>query len=85
MINFIHKENLDGAFPNLDNITKCGKDQSEHDTNLEHFLDVVKQKNMTYNNNKSVFSTRCLPILGYIVEEGKICPDPECLRPPPPQ
>ena len=65
----------------MDNITICGKDQSEHDSNLERFLEAAKRKNMTYNDNKSVFSTRCLPILGYIVEEGEIRPDPEHLRP----
>ena len=64
MTNFTLKENLAGTFPYLDNITICGKDQSEHDSNLEHFLEAAKQKNMTYNGNKSVFSTRCLPILG---------------------
>ena len=29
-----------------------------------------------------MFSTRHLAILGSIVEEGEILPDPECLRPP---
>ena len=56
MTNFIYKENLAGVFPYLDNITICGKDQSEHDSNLECFLEAAKQKNMTYNDNKSVFS-----------------------------
>ena len=50
---------------------------SEHDSNLGRFLEAAKWKNMTYNDNKSVFSTRCLPILGYIVEEGEILPDHE--------
>ena len=36
---------------------------------------------MTYNDAKSVFSTRRLAILGYIIEEGEIRPDPERLRP----
>ena len=27
------------------------------------------------------FSTQCLPVFGYIIEEGTICPDPERLRP----
>ena len=35
---------------------------------------------MTYNDSKSVFSTRRLAILGYIIEEGEIRPDPERLR-----
>ena len=36
---------------------------------------------MTYNDEKSVFSTRCLAILGCVVEEGEIRPDPGRLRP----
>ena len=71
MTNFIFKENLAGVFPYLDNITLYGKDQRDHDSNLEHFLKAAKWKNMTYNDSKSVFSTRCFPILGYIVEEAK--------------
>ena len=36
---------------------------------------------MSYNEEKSIFSTRCLAILGNIVEKGDICLDPERLRP----
>ncbi len=36
---------------------------------------------ITYNHDKSIFSTRRLPILGYIIENGQIRPDPDCLRP----
>ena len=89
MSNFVRKEMLPGVFPYFDNITICGKDQADHDANLERFLEAAKRKNMTYNESKSVFSTRRLAILGYIVEEGDIRPDPECLRPlrelPPPK
>ena len=88
MSNFVRKETLPGVFPYLDNITICGKDQADHDANLERFLEAAKRKNMTYSESKSVFSTRRLAILGYIVEEGDIHPDPERLRPmwelPPP-
>ena len=65
----------------LDDITICGKDQEEHDANLECFLEAAERKNITYNKEKSVFSTRRLAILGSIVEEGEICTDPERLRP----
>jgi hypothetical protein len=49
--------------------------------NLKRFLEAAERKNTTYNNEKSVFSTRRLPILGHEVEEGEIRPDPERLRP----
>ena len=38
MTEFVHNEHLAGVFPYLDNLTICGKDQGEHDTNLELFL-----------------------------------------------
>ena len=41
----------------------------------------VSLRMQTNNEEKSVFSTRCLAILGSIVEYGKILPNPECLRP----
>ena len=81
MTEFVHKEHLAGVFQYLDNLTICGKDQDEHDTNLELFLAAAKRRNMTYNDEKRVFSTRRLAILGCIVEEGEMRPDPERLGP----
>ncbi|MCP4800870.1 MAG: DDE-type integrase/transposase/recombinase, partial [bacterium] len=81
MMKFIEQNNLSAVFPYLDNITICGKNQQEHDANLEKFLAAAKEKNICYNNSKSVFSTRKLAILGYEIEEGIIRPDPERLRP----
>ena len=81
MANFVQEENLAGVFPYMDNITICGNDQAEHDVNLDLFLRAAERKNMTYNDAKSVFSTRRLAILGHIIEEGEIRPDPERLRP----
>ena len=78
---FVDENNLKGVFPYLDDITICGKDQKEHDANLKSFLDAAKRKNICYNEEKSVFSTRRLSILGYVIEEGEIRPDPERMRP----
>ena len=78
---FVDENNLKGVFPYFDDITNCGKDQEEHEANLKSFLDAVKQKNICYKEEKSVFSTRRLPILGYVIEEGEIRPDPERMRP----
>ena len=77
MTDFVRKEGLTWVFPYLGDITICGKDQEEHDANLECFLEAAERKNITYNEEKSVFSTRRLAILGSIVEEGEILPDPE--------
>ena len=56
-------------------------DQEDHDVNLKNFLEAAKKKNVCYNEEKCVFSTRRLSILGYVIEEGTIRPDPERLRP----
>lgn len=42
MTEFVRKEHLAGVFPYLDNLTICGKDQDEHDANLELFLAAAK-------------------------------------------
>ena len=81
MMRLVEDYSLKGVYPYLDNITVCGKDQSEHDTNLKSFMDAAQDANLKLNDSKSVFSTRRLPLLGYVIEDGTICPDPERLRP----
>ena len=78
---FVEQNNLSAVFPYQDNITICGKDQQEHDANLEKFLAAAKRKNICNNDSKSVFSTRKLAILGYVIKEGVIHSDPERLSP----
>ena len=65
----------------LESDDELGKDQQEDDANLEKFLAAATRKNICYNDSKSVFSTRNLAILGYLIEEGVIHPDPERLSP----
>ncbi len=81
LMEIIASENLLGTFAYLDNLTICGKDQDEHDENLRRFQDVAADRQITYNHDKSIFSTRRLPILGYTIENGQIRPDPDRLRP----
>ena len=78
---FVEQNDLNAVFPYLDNITICGKDQQEDDANLEKFLAAATRKNICYNDSKSVFSTRKLAILRYVIEEGVIRPDPERVSP----
>lgn len=47
MEKLVLEENLQGAFPYLDNITIGGRTQEEHDENVRHFLQVVEQKRLT--------------------------------------
>ena len=81
MDSFIQEAKLDGTFAYLDDITICGMTQAEHDLNLERFLKAAEMKNIVYNEDKCVFSTTKLSILGYVVEDGNMRPDPERLRP----
>ena len=84
----IEKENIHGVFAYVDNVTVCGKDQTEHDNNLKLFLKAAEKSNMTFNDNKSVVSVKEVDLLGYRISKGRIRPDPERLRPlkemPPP-
>ena len=81
MDSVIKEEGLVGTYAYLDDVTICGMTQEEHDDNLNKFLEAAKKRNMSYNEEKCTFSTRRLSILGYVVEDGLIRPDPERLRP----
>lgn len=77
----ITKENLSGVYAYLDDITVCGLSQTDHDLNLQRFLDVVKRYNLTLNLDKSEFSLKNINILGYNICDGVMKPDPDRLRP----
>lgn len=81
MDTLIKEEGLDGTFAYLDDVTICGMTREEHDTNLAKFLQAAKKRNIVYNEEKCRFSTERLNILGYVVENGVIRPDPERLKP----
>ena len=88
MDQMVENYNLTDTFPYLDNVTICGKSQEHHDQNLTRFITAAKALNLTYNEDKCLFNTRKLLILGCLVEDGKIRPDPSRLKPleelPPP-
>ncbi|KAK3893024.1 hypothetical protein Pcinc_003203 [Petrolisthes cinctipes] len=67
MDTFIQEEQLEGTYAYLDNVTICGKSQKDHDNNLEKFLDAASRKNISYNEEKCIFATKKLSILGYVV------------------
>lgn len=84
----IRKEKLEGTFAYLDDITVCGRSQSEHDANLQKFLAAAQKYGLTLNKEKSKFSQNSIDILGYTIKDHVIKPDAERLRPllslPPP-
>ncbi|XP_046407451.1 uncharacterized protein LOC124172088 [Ischnura elegans] len=77
----IKEEKLKGTFPYLDDVTVCGHDQQEHDQNLERFLGAVEKYNLTLNQDKCKYSTKSVKILGYLIEDRVIKPDPDRLAP----
>ena len=80
MNDFITSEGLLDTFAYLDNVAICGKNQAHHDYNLERFLKAAKSRNLTYNSQKCIFSTRTLNIHGNVVSEGQIRPDPDRMK-----
>ena len=88
MDRIVEKYSPKATFPYLDNITVCGYDQADHDTNLQKFMQAAAEVNLTFNKSKCEFSTRRLKILGSVIENGTLKPDPERMKPlrdiPPP-
>ena len=81
MDSFIQKYDLKGTFAYLDNLTVCGLNQEEHDRNLQRFMEAAKEINLTFNEGKCEYSTNSLRILGSLVKDGNIYPDPDRLKP----
>ena len=81
MDEFISEEELKGTFAYLDNVTICGRMQVEQDNNLKDFLNDAKRCNITYSPEKCVISVTELHILGCVVKNCEIRPDPEQLCP----
>ena len=81
MDELVERHNLSGTFIYLDNITICGRDQEEHDLNLQQFYDLISQHDLTLNHEKSILSATEIKMLGYLISYGSIKPDPERMRP----
>ncbi|GFS73002.1 retrovirus-related Pol polyprotein from transposon opus [Trichonephila clavipes] len=73
----IEDEGLTHTYPFIDDVTVCRKDQKEHDDNLEKFMTVAKKYNLTLNEDKCTYSSNSVHLLGYIIQDGIIKPDPE--------
>ena len=88
MDKIIEVEKLMNTFSYLDDITVAGHTQEEQDANVAAFMQVIHRRNLTLNESKSVFSSSTINILGYLIGNGVVEPDPERLRPlqelPPP-
>ena len=77
MARIIAEEQLRETFPYLDDITVAGSTQEEHDSNVAAFLKVVSKRNLTLNESKSVLSSSTINVLGYLIGNGMVRPDPD--------
>ena len=81
MDRIIEEENLKGVVCYVDNLYIAGVNVQEHNHNLNCFLEATKKYNLTFNENKTVISTKSLNILGYTLCNGEIKPDSDRIKP----
>ena len=78
---FIEKNHLTGVKAFVDNLYIGGYTQEDHDVNLNRLMVAAEKWNLTFNQGKTVISTKSLQILGYLIENGNISPDPDRVKP----
>jgi len=81
MDQLITHHRLQGTFVYLDNITVCGTSQEDHDNNLKQFYQLAEDYGLTLNPTKSIISVTQINMLGYLISEGLVKPDPDRMRP----
>ncbi|GFY43686.1 RNA-binding protein 10, partial [Trichonephila inaurata madagascariensis] len=77
----IEDEGLVFTYPFIDDVTVWKRSERTHDDNLEKFMTVAKKYNLTLNEDKCTYSSHSVHLLGYIIQDGIIKPDPEQLKP----
>lgn len=74
-------ENLTGIYVYVDNITVTGMTQEEHDRNLKLFMSAASKYKLEFNDSKTVSNATSINLLGYLVSQNSIKPDPERIKP----
>ena len=80
MDNIIKRDDLNGTYAYIDNVTICGQNQAEHDLNLKEFMNSVVKYGLTLNKNKCPYSLTSIDLLGYTISKGSVKPDPDRLK-----
>ena len=80
MDEIIKREDLNGTYAYIDNVTICGQNQAEHDLNLKEFVNSVVKYGLTLNKNKCLYSLTSIDLLGYTISKGSVKPDPDRLK-----
>ena len=78
---FIDRYKLNGVNVYLDNITVGGMDQASHDENLNALKEAAKKENFTFNEDNCQYNRSRIQLLGHLVGNGEIKPDPERIAP----
>ncbi|KRX51754.1 Retrovirus-related Pol polyprotein from transposon opus [Trichinella sp. T9] len=81
MDNILRVEKLKDTFVHVDDVTICGMNEEEHDEKLNRFREVAEEYNLTLNKDKCEFTKTQIKLLGYIIEQGTLKPDPERFKP----
>jgi hypothetical protein len=77
----IRSENLQNTFAYVDDLTICGNSQEDHDENLRRFRGAVEKYGLTLNEDKCKFNRTSITLLGHVIENKKVSPDLERMRP----
>ena len=80
MDDLVQKYQLEGVVTYIDNVYVGGATQREHDVNVERLINAAAEINITFNESKSIHSTRELSLLGYSISKGIKKPDPERVK-----
>ena len=77
----ISNEKLKGTVAYIDNVTVCSYNEKDHNHNLKQFMAAVNKYDQTLNEEKCSYNLKSIKLLGYIVRNGAMRPDPERLKP----
>jgi hypothetical protein len=78
---FVERHNLkEHVFPYLDDWGVGGNSKEEHDYYLALTLKAAKEEGFVLNDSKCIFNQSTIPLLGHVVGNGTIKPDPERVK-----
>ena len=80
MDEIVEKHQLKGVFVYMDNITVAGRTQVEHDENVKKFLEAAAERNLSFNEGKTVRNTKSVKLLGYQISFHRLEPDPDRVK-----
>ena len=72
MDDIIRRDDLNGTYAYIDNITISGQNQAEHDLNLKEFMNIVVKYVLTLNKNTCLYSLTSIDLLGYTISKGSV-------------